>query len=309
MVGSAIKGLVTKQKDLSTKYVFLSSNECDLRDQVQTSEMFKEHKPKQVIHLAAKVGGVKGNTDYVADFYTDNITINTNILQCSFEYKVQKVISLLSTCIYPDEKYVAYPLSEEQIHNGPPHESNFGYAYAKRMLEVQTRAYNKQYKTSFMCAIPNNIFGEHDNFDLNNGHVVPSIIRKVWEAKQNNKKEVVVWGDGSPLREFTYSKDIAKILLFLLSNQSKLENPVINIGNTNECSILEITNKIKKILKYDGEIVFDTTKPNGQHKKPSTNIRLHSLGFDTKKEYTNIDIALKNTCDWFMMSYPFVRGV
>ena len=144
-------------------------------------------------------------------------------------------MSLLSTCVYPDAPYITYPLTEAQLHLGPPHVSNFGYAYAKRAVDVMSRAYRQQYGCNFITAIPNNLYGENDNFHLEDSHVIPALIRKIWEAKINNKKNVKCWGDGTPLREFTYSKDIARILIFLLENYN--EPGPINIGSTNEYSI------------------------------------------------------------------------
>jgi GDP-L-fucose synthase len=282
---------------------YISSDNCNLTSENDTKYMFKHLKPTKVIHLAAKVGGVKANMEQLGEFYTDNIRINTNVLHYSMVYKVEKVLSLLSTCIYPDN--VTYPLTEEQIHNGPPHESNFAYAYAKRMIDIQSRAYRKQYGCNFITAVPNNLFGEDDNFDLNNSHVIPAIIRKMYEAKQKNE-DVVLWGDGTPLREFTYSKDLAQTLMFLLDNYDG-ENP-INVGNTNNYSIKQIAELIALKLKYKGNIIWDTSKPSGQFKKPSDNSKLIELGFD-KNGYTNIDIALTNTCNWFTLNYPNIRGI
>ena len=197
------------------KIILLGTSDYDLRNLSEVNKMFENKSPDAVIHLAAKVGGVKGNADYVADFFYDNIKINTNVLEAARKNNVSKVLSLLSTCIYPDN--AKYPLTENQIHDGPPHESNFGYAYAKRMLEVQSRSIRKQYGFKYTTAVPNNIYGPNDNFDLIKSHVIPSIIRKIYEFK-NYKKIPEFWGDGKALREFTYSKDIAKALLFLIEN-------------------------------------------------------------------------------------------
>lgn len=296
MVGNALKEFVPNA-------FFLSSEVCDLKNQEETNYMFKHLKPNKVIHLAAKVGGVKANSEQLGQFYTDNILINTNILHYSMVYKVEKALSLLSTCIYPDK--VVYPLTEDQIHNGPPHESNYAYAYAKRMLDIQSKAYRKQYGCNFITAVPNNLFGEHDNFDLNNSHVIPAMIRKMYDAKNNNE-DVVLWGDGTPLREFTYSKDLAQILLFLLDSYND-ENP-INVGNTNEYSIKEIALLVADKIGFNKKIIWDTTKPNGQYKKPSDNSKLINLGFN-KNSYTNFDVALTNVCNWYKLNYPNIRGI
>ena len=174
MVGVALQKLIPDA-------IFIGSKHFDLKSKEEVSKMFAYYEPEYVIHLAAKVGGVKANKDFLADFYYDNIMINTNVLECAKDYKVKKLLSLLSTCIYPDS--VCYPLLEKNIHEGEPHESNFAYAYAKRMLDVQSRAYREQHGCNFITAVPNNLFGENDNFDYNNSHVIPAIIRKIYEAK------------------------------------------------------------------------------------------------------------------------------
>ena len=297
MVGSSFK-------ELRDDIIFVSSIDCDLRSLSQTKALFNSISPDYVIHLAAKVGGVKANTDYMGDFYRDNLLINTNVLECSKTSRVKKVVSLLSTCVYPDK--VTYPLTEDQIHDGPPHSSNFAYAYAKRMLDVQSRSYRKQYGCNFITAIPNNLYGPNDNFHLEDSHVIPAIIRKVWEAKLS-EKPVVLWGDGSPLREFTYSRDIAEILLFLLKNYDG-DHPV-NIGKTGHIEIKNVANIICEFLDYNfNNIEWDTTKPSGQHKKPSSNKKLIDIGWDDEK-YTSLRDGLKKTCDWFIINYPNVRGI
>ena len=301
MVGRAIQNI---QDPRSHNFILVGSRDCDLRDRNATFELFRRVRPDHVIHLAAKVGGVKGNTDYVADFYTQNIQMNTNVLDASFRYGVQKVVSLLSTCVYPDT--ATYPLTEDQIHAGPPHRSNFGYAYAKRMLDIQSQAYRQQHGCNFITAAPNNLFGENDNFHLTDGHVIPALMRKIWEAKLANKPSVECWGDGSPLREFTYSEDIAHILLFLMENYDG-EHP-INIGNTEEYSIKEVVEILCETLEYEGQIIWNTDKPNGQFRKPSSNQKLLDLGWK-KENYTPLRDGLKKTCEWFKINYPKVRGV
>jgi GDP-L-fucose synthase len=259
------------------------------------------------IHLAAKVGGVKANSNELGSFYSTNININVNFLQACLEHSIPKVVSVLSTCVYPDAPYVSYPLTEEQLHLGPPHDSNFGYAYAKRMLDVQTRAYRKQFGVSYVTVIPNNMFGKYDNFHLENSHVLPALMRKIWEAKLNNHPTVEIWGDGSPLREFTYAGDIARILL-KVSEEYNEEHP-LNIGNTEEHSIASVAKKLVEYLEYDGKLVFNTDKPSGQFRKPSSNKRLLEKTSWRAEDYTPFDIALKKTCDWFKIAYPNVRGL
>ncbi len=290
MVGVAFKNIIPEAEYITRQ---------------QFHNLSYEIKDKQVIHLAAKVGGVKANTDYIADFYYENSIINQKILDYAHKGGAKKVVSLLSTCVYPDAAYVNYPLTEEQLHLGLPHDSNYGYAYAKRMVDVMSRTYRQQYGCNFITAIPNNLYGENDNFHLEDSHVVPALIRKVWEAKINNLECVQCWGDGSPLREFTYSEDIAKILLFLLENYNEPEP--INIGNTEEHSIKELVEIICETLEYNGDIVWQTDKPSGQYRKPSSNQKLLDLGW-RKEDYTSLREGLKKTCEWFIMKYPNVRG-
>jgi len=293
MVGSAFKRV------LSTAH-YPTRQEMDLLQSLDFSKI------ENIIHLAAKVGGIQANMSSMGDFYYENEKINQNVLQGAKNAGVKKVVSLLSTCVYPDASYVTYPLTEDQLHMGPPHSSNFGYAYAKRMVDVMSRAYRQQYGCNFITAIPNNLYGENDNFDLENSHVIPALMRKIWEAKINKKPFVECWGDGSPLREFTYSEDIAHILLFLLKHYN--EPKPINIGNTDEYSIKEVVEMLCKFLEYDGEIIWNTDKPAGQYRKPSSNQKLLDLGWN-KNGYTPLAEGLKKTCKWFIIKYPDVRGV
>ena len=298
MVGSTFNNLGSKHT-----FTLVGSKDYDLSQYASTVQMIDDHNPDAIIHLAARVGGVKGNSDFVADFYSQNTRMNVNILDASHRADVKKVLSLLSTCVYPDK--ITYPLTEDQIHNGPPHPSNFGYAYAKRMLDVQSRALRQQYGCNFICAIPNNLYGPRDNFDIETGHVIPAIIRKVWEAKLNNSQPTF-WGEGTALREFTYSKDIAQILLFLLENYN--EALPINVGLTNEYSIRDVVYMVCDYLGYKGDIQWDITKPTGQFRKPSNGKRLIALGW-REESYTPLKTGIKETCDWFLDNYPNVRGV
>jgi GDP-L-fucose synthase len=297
MIGNAL------QEVLGDAGIFLSSKECDLTNYDKTLQVFKKYNPSYVIHLAAKVGGVVANMSYLGDFFRENIMMNTNVLEASRVCGVGKVISLLSTCIYPDK--CQYPLSEDQIHNGPPHFSNYAYAHAKRMLDIQSKAYRSQYGCNFITAVPNNLFGKHDNYDLKNSHVIPAMIRKFHEASLNNR-DVVLWGTGTPLREFTYSNDLAKILMFLLENYNDSEP--INVGNTKEISIKDMANMIANIMNFKGNIVWDSTKPDGQLRKPSSNSKLTALGW-TQDQFIDHETALKETCDWSIKNYPNLRGV
>ena len=294
MVGHALRRLAPDA-------IYISSKDYNLEDPVATDRMFHDHQPDRVIHLAAKVGGVKANTDYIGDLYLANSRINTNVLESARKHGTDKVVSLLSTCVYPD--IATYPLTEDQFHNGPPHVSNYGYAYAKRMIDVQSRAYRDQYGCNFITAIPNNLFGENDNYHLEDSHVLPAIIRKMCEARTTGDT-VYLWGDGSPLREFTYSIDVGRALLLLLDDYNDREP--INIGNTEEISIRQLAETIASIVGFDGNIEWQTNQPAGQHRKPSDNSRFKEM---FNMEYTDFTTALKNSCQWFIENYPNVRGV
>jgi GDP-L-fucose synthase len=307
MVGTAIKRVI-EQTNNQNKFIFIGTGQCDLTKANDVDKLFKKTKPTKIIHLAAKVGGVKANTDFVADFFNQNILINTNVLMKAHENNIQNIVSLLSTCVYPDSKYISYPLEETMLHLGPPHESNFGYAYAKRMIEVQSKAFRRQHGRNYTTAIPNNLYGLNDNFDLDMGHVIPAVIRKIYEAKNNiTEIPLTFWGNGSSLREFTFADDLAKDLLMMIGeyNDSPIyndENP-LNIGSSEEVSIKDLVELVAKIFNYTGSIVWDETKPNGQHKKPSTKNNILS------SHYTPLEKGLTITCDWFSKKYPELRGI
>lgn len=296
MLGQALR------KELPSA-IYASSKEADLRDGGQTENLFQHHNPEIVIHLAGRVGGIKANMDNLGEFFYENIMINSNVLECCRKYNVQKTLSVLSTCVYPDD--ATYPLTEEQIHSGRPHHSNYGYAYAKRMLDVQSRAYRQQFGCNYITIIPNNLFGIHDNFDLEDSHVIPAMIRKFYEARRDNSP-VILWGDGTPLREFTYSGDMAKIILFLLENYNSPQP--INVGSVEEHSIGKIADIISDIYNFKGDIIWDTSGPPGQFRKPSSNSLLTELGWP-QDGYSDFQESLRLVCEWFEKSYETARGV
>ena len=289
LVGSAFKD--------GTK---LSSKHYNLISEVQTRQMFVDHKPEVVVHTAAMVGGVGANMNYPADFFYNNIMMNTNVINESHIFGVKKLVCFLSTCVFPDS--VEYPLDETKIHKGEPHFSNAPYAYAKRMADVQVQAYNKQYGTKYFCVIPTNIYGPNDNFDLANGHVIPMLIHKCYLAKQNNTA-FEVWGSGKPLREFIYSQDVADIIDLLLEKYDGTE-PVI-ISNPKEYSIKDVVDLIVKYVEFEGEVVWLSDKPDGQFRKPSSNKRLLSIIGDYN--FTPLEEGLKTTIEWFNENYETVR--
>ncbi|NXV90222.1 FCL synthase, partial [Calonectris borealis] len=203
LVGRAIEKVVADGEGRSDEeWIFVSSRDADLTNAAETKALFEQHKPTHVIHLAAMVGGLFKNIRYNLDFWRRNIHINDNVLHSAYEMGVQKVVSCLSTCIFPDK--TTYPIDESMIHNGPPHSSNFGYSYAKRMIDIQNRGYFEQHGCRFTAVIPTNVFGPHDNFNIEDGHVLPGLIHKVYLAKQTGSA-LTVWGTGKPRRQFIYS--------------------------------------------------------------------------------------------------------
>ncbi len=289
LVGSAFKD--------GTK---LSSKHYNLISEVQTRKMFMDHKPDVVVHTAATVGGVGANMNYPADFFYNNIMMNTNVINEAYIFGVKKLVCFLSTCVFPDN--VEYPLDETKIHKGEPHFSNAPYAYAKRMADVQIQAYNKQYGTKYFCVIPTNIYGPNDNFDLENGHVIPMLIHKCYLAKKNNTA-FEVWGSGKPLREFVFSEDVANIIDLLLENYDGTD-PVI-ISNPKEYSIKEVVDLIVQYMEFKGEVKWLTDKPDGQFRKPSSNQRL--IDIIGNYNFIPLEIGLKETIDWFNENYETIR--
>jgi GDP-L-fucose synthase len=289
MVGSAMESQIK-----------LSRETCDLTNPKQTEKLFQIIKPDGVIHCAGKVGGIGGNSNYKGEYFYDNLMINTNVIEASRKAGVKNLVAFLSTCVFPDK--VKYPLTVDQIQLGEPHESNYPYAYAKRMADVQIRAYREQYGINYTSIIPSNIYGPNDNFSLEHGHVMPMLIHKLYLAKQN-KTDFVVWGSGKPLREFIYSKDIAKIAEWALFNYEGTD-PLI-ISGDEEISIKDLVGLLVDEFKFKGKVVFDKTKPDGQLRKPSDNSKIKELLPDFK--YTPFEQGIKETVNWFIENYDTAR--
>lgn len=288
LVGSQFKG---------NEYIKVNSTDYDLVDPVLTHLMIRKCRPDSVIHCAAKVGGLMGNMNHKGEFFYKNIMMNTNVIEECRKRGVEKLIVFLSTCVFPDD--VEYPLTEEKIHSGPPHNSNDAYAYAKRMAEVQVRAYREQYGLKYTCVIPTNIYGPNDNFDIENGHVIPSLIHKCYLAKLNNKP-FYVWGSGTPLREFIHSEDVANLTRMILDSNYDGEEPII-LSTSEEITIKEVVNTIVDAFEFNGEVVWMTDKPDGQHRKPSDNSKLMNLFPEYK--FKPFKEGIKETVNWFMENY------
>ena len=289
MVGSAMESPLKLTRDY-----------FDLLNRKQTNRFFSAVNPDGVINCAGKVGVIGGNSNYKGQYFYENILINTNVIEAARQAGVQNLVSFLSTCVFPDK--VSYPLTVDQVHQGDPHDSNYPYAYAKRMADIQIRAYREQYNINYTSIIPSNIYGPNDNFSLEHGHVMPMLIHKLYLAKKN-KTDFIVWGSGKPLREFIYSKDIAKIAEWVLFNY-KGTDPLIVSGDE-EISIKDLVGILVDEFKFKGKVKFDKTKPDGQLRKPSDNSAIKELMPDF--EYTPFEKGIKETVSWFIENYESAR--
>ena len=281
-------------------FIKVSSKDYDLISNSQTTDLFEKVKPDRVIHTAARVGGLGSNMTYKADYFYENISINTNVIEQSRKNNVKRLACFLTTCIFPS--VVKYPIRPEYLHDGPPHESNFGYAYAKRMSEVQIRTINEQYSKEYFCVIPTNIYGPGDNFSLQHGHVIPMLVHKMYLSKKHNT-DFEVWGTGKPLREFIFAKDVA-VLTERLLDEYKGTAPVI-LSTSEEISIKEVVDILVDVFKFEGKVVWNTDKPDGQYKKPTDNSKVKELFPDFK--FTDLTEGLEETVEWFNKNYANAR--
>jgi GDP-L-fucose synthase len=293
LVGSAIDGGIKP-----------SSKELNLMNYNDIVNFIKKNKIKKIIHCAAKVGGIKANMDFLADFYYENVIMNTHLLHAAKETGVAKVVSVMSTCIFPDD--AVYPLKIEHIHDGEPPQSHYAYSYAKRMLEVQSRAYRDQYGCNFVNVVPCNVYGPKDNYNLNDSHVIPALIHKFYLAK-NNKTQMEVWGDGSPQREFIFSKDLAFILVEVLKNYDN-KKPLV-ISPDEFVSIKNVVDKLAQIYNFNGDIIYQGQKMNGQIKKPSDNTEMKKFlsTYCPDFNFTNFEDGIMESVNWFINNYETVR--
>jgi GDP-L-fucose synthase len=299
LVGYGIEQQIQKYPDCT--FVFMSSKSCDLLSYTDTFRYFQDQKPDAVIHLAANVGGLFKNMSQNVEMLETNVLMNINVLRVCHALKIQKVVSCLSTCVFPDK--TTYPIDETMLHNGPPHMSNEGYAYAKRVLEVHSRLYSKQYGYDYSCVIPTNIYGIRDNFHLEDAHVIPALIHKCWLAKQA-QKPFVVQGNGKPLRQFVYNKDLGDLLLWTLFHY-KGESLILSVDEHDEISIGDVAILVAKEFDYEEHLVVSDSEDKGQYKKTANNAQLRSLLPDYT--FTPIQEGLKETITWFKANYASVR--
>ena len=273
MVGSAI--LRKLQNEGYENFVLKTSKELDLRDQQKVAEFFEVEKPDYVFLAAAKVGGIVANNTYRADFLYENLAIQNNIIHSAFVSKVKKLMFLGSSCIYP--KLAPQPLKEEYLLTGLLEQTNEPYAIAKIAGIKMCEAYRAQYGCDFISVMPTNLYGPNDNYDLQNSHVLPAMIRKFYEAKENGVEQVILWGSGSPMREFLYADDLAAACVYLMENYSEPE--LINVGTGIDVTIKELANTVKDIVGFEGEIVWDSSKPDGTPRKLMDVSKLNGKGW------------------------------
>lgn len=276
MVGSAI--VRTLQAAGFQHIITRSSAELDLRNQAAVADFFATEKPDYVFLAAAKVGGIHANSVYRAEFIYDNLAIELNVIHQAYLHKVKKLLFLGSSCIYP--KFAPQPIKEEHLLTGMLEPTNEPYAIAKIAGIKLCEAYREQYGANFISVMPTNLYGTNDNYDLNNSHVLPALIRKFHEAKLENKEFVEIWGDGSPMREFLHVDDLAQACLHLMENYD--EKLFVNIGTGEDVTIKELAQTIQSVVGFEGELRFDATKPNGTPRKLMDVSLLHSLGFKHK---------------------------
>lgn len=290
LVGSAILRKLTSEG--YSNIVTRSFQELDLRDQTAVNEFFKKEQPEYVFLAAAKVGGILANNTYPVDFLRDNLLIQTNVIDAAYRYGSRKLLFLGSSCIYP--KFAPQPIKEEYLLTGELEPTNEPYAIAKIAGIKLCQAYNRQYQTNFISVMPTNLYGPGDNFDLETSHVIPALIRKFHEAKIKGKDQVVVWGSGKPFREFLHVDDLADACLFLMSNYNSSE--IINIGTGKDLSIAELAYLIKDIVGYDGNIIFDTSKPDGTPRKLLDVSKLFNMGW---KPRITLEEGIRSTYSWY----------
>jgi GDP-L-fucose synthase len=298
LVGYAINQI---SKDYDYDFIFLSSKDCDLSNFDDTNKLFEREKPEYVIHLAACVGGLFKNMSQKVDMFEKNIEINMNVLKCAHNHKVKKLVSILSTCIFPDE--TTYPINETMLHDGPPHNSNDAYAYAKRMLEVHSKAYREQYGDNFICVIPTNIYGPNDNYHFEDSHVIPGLIHKCLDARKHDDF-FEVRGTGKPVRQFIYSEDLAKLIMWTLEKYEEKDTLILSVDEDDEVSIETVARLIASRMNWEHRLIFDDSYSDGQYKKTANNRKLKSL---VDYKFMPLKKGIKKSVRWFIKNYDIAR--
>ena len=305
--GSGLVGTALKEEVVGSEHtwIFSSSSICDLREYSQVLLYFSTRKPDYVVHLAANVGGLFKNLEHNVKMYEDNMLMNFNVLRACHEIKITNCLCILSTCIFPDK--TTYPINETMLHNGEPHNSNAGYSYSKRMLDIHCKLYNDKYNYNYKCLIPTNLYGKHDNYSIENGHVIPGLIHKCFLESNANKinKWVNVWGTGQPLRQFLYVNDLARVIIESIENITwQKNNTSLIVAPTEEISILSVSSIIGKEFNLKN-IKLHPEKSDGQYKKTADNslFKVHFPDF----QFTSFEKGIQETCQYFKTNYNDVR--
>lgn len=291
LVGSAIMRRL--QSSGFENLITRTSSELDLRNQAAVNDFFAKEKPQYVFLSAARVGGILANDEYPADFIRDNLQIQTNVIDASWRNTAKKLLFLGSSCIYPRE--CPQPIKEQYLLTGPLERTNEWYAIAKIAGIKQCQAYRQQYRFNAICAMPTNLYGPGDNFDLETSHVLPALIRRFHEAKENDSSSVSLWGSGKPRREFMHVDDLADACLFLMERYEGED--IINVGTGKDCTIAELAELIKNIIGYEGEINYDTSKPDGTPRKLLDVSRLKQLGWSAR---VTLKVGIQQIYDWYL---------
>ncbi len=300
LVGSAITRII--KKNGYNNLIFRTHKELELIDQQAVFDFFKREKPEYVFLSAAKVGGILANNTFPAQFIYSNLQIQTNFIHACYLCKVKKLLFLGSSCIYP--KFAHQPIHENELLSGKLEPTNEPYAVAKIAGIIMCQSYNREYNTNFISVMPTNLYGPNDHYDLYNSHVLPALIRKIHEAKENNMEFVEIWGTGTVKREFLYVDDLAEACVFLMNNYD--ESEIVNIGTGEDISIKELAEIIKDIVGYNGQFHFNTTKPDGTPRKLLNVDKINNLGWKVK---TNIRDGIRLTYEDFLKRYDETKFI
>ncbi|XP_070543615.1 GDP-L-fucose synthase-like [Ptychodera flava] len=302
LIGKAIEKVAIEEARPNERWVFVSSKDANLVSESETVALFQKYRPTYVIHLAAASGGLFRHLQSTLDFFRSNMKINDNVLQCCFKYNVKKCVSCLSTSVFPADS--TYPVDETMIHHGVPHDSEFGFSFAKLMVDVMNHCYHQEYNCNFTSVILTNVFGPHDNFDLEDGHVIAGLIDKAYHSKRDNKP-FVIWGTGSPRRQFIYSLDLARLFMWVLREYDEISPIILSVDEEDEVSIKEVAEMVVEAMNFQGEIIHDTTKSDGQFRRTVNNAKLRKYLPDFK--FTPTKQGIKETAEWFIENYDVIR--
>ncbi len=307
LLGYAMQQITEIESKEGYQFIFVDIKDANLCDFEQTRNLFSRIKPSGVIHLAAEVGGLYKNMAHGVEMFEHNLLMNMHVMQCCKEFGVEKLISCLSTCAFPEptlSSQVSLPIDETMIHMGPPHPSNEGYAYAKRMVDVQSRYYRKQYGCNFITLAPTNIFGPNDNYVYHQSHVIPSLIRKCHDAIVSGQ-DFVVWGSGKPLRQFIYSLDLARLFIWAYFNYDEESTLILAPDENAELSIGEVAQHIAEAFNLNKSLVFDLSYSDGQFRRTVSNRKLTAL--NPSFEFMPISKAIESSVYWFRENLKSAR--